>query len=262
MIYSSRLNKIPVLLYKEKIIMGKIMFNDIEYAGGGGGGASSESIAPIEETSTASQAYSIGDLLFYDDTLYRVTSAISLGGTIITSGASANVTETDIDTELKTKAASSHTHTKNQITDFPTIPSVSATPISGGTDAFSTGGAYTELAKKQDIIQYSTLPTPSAEYFGKLVQYTGYEDGLVHGYFYTCMSDAMGEEYYWEYTPVSEDTTKANKVDGATFGDLAGLDSNGDLTDSGINKNIFPSGASSSNKLITANDIADKANKV
>ncbi len=58
---------------------------------------------------------------------------------------------------------------------------------------------------------------------------------------------------------------KANKVSGATVNNFAGLDANGDLIDSGINKDIVPSGASSSNQLVTANDIStlsDKANKV
>ena len=48
-------------------------------------------------------------------------------------------------------------------------------------------------------------------------------------------------------------TGKADKVSGATNGNLAGLDANGNLTDSGIASAIFPSGASSSNQLVTAN---------
>ena len=58
---------------------------------------------------------------------------------------------------------------------------------------------------------------------------------------------------------------KANKVSGATVNNFAGLDTNGDLIDSGINKDIVPSGASSSNQLVTTNDIStlsNKANKV
>ena len=78
----------------------------------------------------------------------------------------------------------------------------SATPVSGGTTKFTTGGAYTELNKKAD------------------------------------------------------------KVDSATNGDFAGLDANGNLTDSGINANIVPSTASSSNKLATESDIPDVSNFV
>lgn len=81
--------------------------NAIAAAGGsgGGGGASSTSIAPIESSTTASQAYAVGDLLFYNNILYKVTSAISQGGTIAISGGSPNITETNVDTELKGKVS-------------------------------------------------------------------------------------------------------------------------------------------------------------
>ena len=47
---------------------------------------------------------------------------------------------------------------------------------------------------------------------------------------------------------------KADKVSGATNGNLAGLDSSGNLADSGIASDIFPSGASSSDKLVKASE--------
>ena len=50
-------------------------------------------------------------------------------------------------------------------------------------------------------------------------------------------------------------TGKADKVSSATNGDLAGLDANGNLTDTGIPAIIIPSGASSSNKLATKQDV-------
>jgi len=57
-------------------------------------------------------------------------------------------------------------------------------------------------------------------------------------------------------------TGKADKVSSATSGNFAGLDANGNLTDSGISADIVPSGASSSNKLATANDIPSLTNYV
>ena len=48
---------------------------------------------------------------------------------------------------------------------------------------------------------------------------------------------------------------KADKVANATNGNLASLDSNGNIADSGIASNIFPSTATSSNKLATLADI-------
>lgn len=57
-----------------------------------------KTLAPYEATTTASQAYSVGDYLGYDGKLYRVTTAISSGGTIIPD---TNVVETDVTTEIK-----------------------------------------------------------------------------------------------------------------------------------------------------------------
>ena len=53
---------------------------------------------------------------------------------------------------------------------------------------------------------------------------------------------------------------KADKVSSATNDDFATLDANGNLKDSGINKNIVPSSATSSNKLATIADIPDELN--
>ncbi|MBO7716082.1 MAG: hypothetical protein J6S85_21135, partial [Methanobrevibacter sp.] len=50
----------------------------------------------------------------------------------------------------------------------------------------------------------------------------------------------------------------ATKVSSATADDFATLDSNGNIVDSGISKNIVPSGATSSNKLVTANDVPNE----
>ena len=54
---------------------------------------------------------------------------------------------------------------------------------------------------------------------------------------------------------VTDISGKADKVSSATNGDLAGLDANGNLTDTGIPAIIIPSGASSSNKLATKQDV-------
>lgn len=67
------------------------------------------------------------------------------------------------------------------------------------------------------------------------------------------------------YATTTQLNDKADKVTSATANDFATLDASGNLTDSGISKDIVPSGASNNNKLVTANDIStlsDKANKV
>ena len=47
-------------------------------------GASAEHamIATVEASSTASKAYSVGDYLYYENKLYKVTADIASGGTI------------------------------------------------------------------------------------------------------------------------------------------------------------------------------------
>ena len=60
--------------------------------------------ATNELTTTASQAYAVGSYLVYDGVLYRVTTAITSGGTIVTSGESANVTPVTVGDEIKNKS--------------------------------------------------------------------------------------------------------------------------------------------------------------
>lgn len=51
-------------------------------SGGGQDGTANANIATVESSSTASQAYAVGDLLVYSGQLYRVTAAIAQGDTI------------------------------------------------------------------------------------------------------------------------------------------------------------------------------------
>ena len=97
-------------------------------SGGGGGGVSPDFIAPTESSTTASQAYAIGALFFLDNTLYRVTTAISQGDTIVTTGVSANVAETTVEEELSDKANNtssfSDASSRTNIASGDTIPTI------------------------------------------------------------------------------------------------------------------------------------------
>lgn len=64
-------------------------------------------IAPIEATSTASQAYSQGDLFFYNGKLYVATASIAQGATITPN---TNCSETSIETLIAGKADKSSTY--------------------------------------------------------------------------------------------------------------------------------------------------------
>ena len=59
--------------------------------------------ASYETTTTASQAYAVGDYLTYDGYLYKVTTAIASGGTIVVSGAGVNVVQTNVGKEIKNR---------------------------------------------------------------------------------------------------------------------------------------------------------------
>lgn len=58
-------------------------------------------IATIETSSTASRAYAKNELMYWNNGIYRVKTAISSGGTITASGSSANVTSTTLSAEIK-----------------------------------------------------------------------------------------------------------------------------------------------------------------
>lgn len=53
-----------------------------QQSSGGGDGTANANLAVVEPTTTATQAYAVGDLLVYGGQLYEVTAAISAGGTI------------------------------------------------------------------------------------------------------------------------------------------------------------------------------------
>lgn len=62
------------------------------------------------------------------------------------------------------------------------------------------------LANKQDIVQYSTMPTASESLLGKIVQYVGTTDSTyTNGYFYKVVSDEEETPTYsWENVQVQE----------------------------------------------------------
>lgn len=65
------------------------------------------------------------------------------------------------------------------------------------THASATYATKAELADKQDIIQYSTMPTASASNVGYIVQFVGTTDSTyTNGYFYKCVSDGQDPAIY------------------------------------------------------------------
>lgn len=74
------------------------------------------------------------------------------------------------------------------------------------------------IAVKYNIkFQFSTMPTPSAEYLGQFAQYVGVTDSnYTEGYFYKCILD--GSDYKWEsiYQDAPEYTIKKDAIPSST----------------------------------------------
>lgn len=69
-------------------------------AGAGGGGVDPETIAPVEDTTTATAAHPLGSVFYLNGILYRALSDIAVGGTINTA-AGGNATQTTVAQNFK-----------------------------------------------------------------------------------------------------------------------------------------------------------------
>lgn len=128
--------------------------------------ANSVIISGVENSSTASQAYSAGDYLILNDVLYRVTSDIASAGSIITSGSGTNVIITTVTDELQDKV--SYGDVINNLTSTSIDKPLSANMGKALNEAIqqSTASAETKLSG-----QLSADVTGWADYikFGKIV---------------------------------------------------------------------------------------------
>ena len=171
---------------------------------------------------------------------YATTSDLETKQDIITSS---NKLSSDLVSGLSSVATSG---SYNDLTNKPTIPSeVTETTVAnwgftkntGDYTKPATGIPSTDLAEavqtslgkadtaiqdisgKQDIMQYSTMPTASSENVGKIAQFTGTTDSTyTNGYFYICVDNSG--TYSWEQTNVqpapSNVETTTNKVSSIT----------------------------------------------
>ena len=98
------------------------------------------------------------------------------------------------------------------------------------TNAYTPTGDYNPATKKYvddnkgQTIQYETMPTASADYLGKIVQYTGTTNAnYTNGYFYVCVSETENDvtTYSWSNVEVQSvsDYLKFEKKDAPTISD-------------------------------------------
>lgn len=67
------------------------------------------------------------------------------------------------------------------------------------------GSTDIDISGKQDTMQFNTMPTPSIDYLGKIVQYTGITNAnYTNGYFYVCVSETENNvtTYSWSNVEV------------------------------------------------------------
>ena len=150
-------------------------------AGAGGGGVDPETIAPVEETTTATVAHPLGSIFYLNDVLYRALSDIAVGGTINT-GTGGNATQTTVAQNFKRtvtlasaeyaqlSAAEKSADIVYIITDDNTIPAedVSYDPTASGLTATNVQGVVDELAEdkanQSQIAYVETGTTTSRAY--------------------------------------------------------------------------------------------------
>lgn len=107
----------------------------------------------------------------------------------------------------KTSNASNSTYGKSN-TVQPRAVMVYYYVVCGNT---ASGSSLINLNSKQDKMQYTTLPTPSASLSGQIFQYTGSTNAsYTNGYFYKCVQS--GGSYIWTLCPVMDAQTVSNLV--------------------------------------------------
>lgn len=81
------------------------------------------------------------------------------------------------------------------ITDEPDVDNF---PTENSTNLVYSGGVYTALQEKQDIIQVSEMAVASNDELGKIYQYIGVtNNNFTNGYFYKCVYDSGNDSYSW-----------------------------------------------------------------
>lgn len=119
--------------------------NTQKWENGQGGGSSSceELIAPVETSTTASQAYAIGEQFILNGTLYTATAAITAGGTIVIDG---NCTASDTVTEQIHEEHFNVQGTAISLLDYSTDTNPYTFPNDGYVSVYATSaGAYARL---------------------------------------------------------------------------------------------------------------------
>ena len=171
---------------------------------------------------SATLTYAVDDVVLYSNNLYKCITAVTVAG----DWDAAKWTQVKV-SDIAGGGGGGGTSDYTQLTNKPSINSVT---LSGNKTSADLG--------LQDAIQIDTMPTASATYDGKIVQFAGTTTAsYTHGYYYECIND--GGTYSWSQLNVQPssgggtsdytDLTNKPQINGVT---LTGNKSTSDL---GIN---------------------------
>jgi hypothetical protein len=129
--------------------------------------ATASSIANVENSTTATRNYAIGEYLIYNKVVYRVTSAITAGDTIVIG---TNVVATTLTAEIVRDSAPTQDSTK-LISSGAVYAGLAgkentliwdSTPTENSNNPVTSGGIYTALVSKQGTLTFDTTPTENS----------------------------------------------------------------------------------------------------
>ena len=104
------------------------------------------------------------------------------------------------------------------------------------------GSTAIDISGKQDTMQFSTMPTASADYLGKIVQYTGATNAnYTNGYFYVCVSETENDvtTYSWSNIEVQEGTSDTAYIQREEWNHIGGVSNQGVTISDDETKRIF-----------------------
>lgn len=212
-------------------------------AGAGGGGVDPETIAPVEDTTTATVAHPLGSIFYLNGILYRALSDIAVGGTINT-GAGGNATQTTVAQNFKrtvtlTSAQYSQLSAAEKAADIVYIIT-DDNAISAGDVEYDNTGSGLASTNVQDAIDevYGDIPSQASDIGA---QDTITASGILKGDGAGGVSAATpGTDYQAPLTAGTDYATPAQLADKAAKADLTSIQATGTTNTTGA---AIPDGA-------------------
>ncbi len=100
-----------------------------------------------------------------------------------------------------------------EISESLALGETSSTAYAGNKGKQNADNITALQTSKQDVLQYSTMPTPTSTDVGKIVQYTGTTGTYTSGYFYECVEDSENTgSYIWVEKTVQDSSSSSGSL--------------------------------------------------